>query len=105
MNILLDQGTPAPLRRYLPGHRVTTAYEQGWASLVNGKLLDAAEQSGYDLLITTDQNLRYQQNLAKRRLAILVLRSTSWPRIQSHLDAIRVAVERMGVGACEEIDI
>ena len=64
MNILLDQGTPAPLRRYLPGHTVATTYEQGWASLANGRLLDAAEQAGYDLLITTDQNLRYQQNFA-----------------------------------------
>jgi hypothetical protein len=54
MNILFDQGTPVPLRRHLLGHTVTTAYEQRWSSLVNGKLLDVVEQAGYDLLITTE---------------------------------------------------
>ena len=77
MKILFDQGTPVPLRRYLSGHRVDTAYERGWAALANGNLITAAEQDGYGLLITTDQNLRYQQNLAGRQLAILVLLSTS----------------------------
>ena len=105
MKILFDQGTPVPLRRYLSEHTVTTAYEQGWSNLLNGQLLKAAEQAGYDLLLTTDQNLRYQQNLSERRLAIIVLRSTSWPRIQHAITAIREAVERVGVGAYEEIDI
>jgi hypothetical protein len=52
-----------------------------WAQLTNGKLLNAAVQAGYELLITTDQNLQHQQNLVSRSLVILVLRSTSWPRI------------------------
>ena len=64
MKILFDQGTPAPLRRYLAGHSVDTAYERGWSDLRNGDLLTEAEINGYDLLITTDQNMRYQQNLA-----------------------------------------
>src|SRR5262245_51822959 len=98
MNILFDQGTPVPLRRYLVGHSVTTAYEQGWSNIVNGQLLDAAEQAGYQLLITTDQNLQYQQNLTGRQLAILVLRSTSWPRIQVHIDVIREVIDRIGAG-------
>ncbi|NJN16601.1 MAG: hypothetical protein HC822_10160 [Oscillochloris sp.] len=80
MKILFDQGTPVPLRRHLQAHTVTTAYEQGWASLMNGQLLAEAELAGIDLLITTDQNLRYQQNLHDRRIAILVLGSTSWPK-------------------------
>src|SRR5262245_25426471 len=71
MRIVFDQGTPVPLRRELVGHIVTTAYEQGWATLANGALLDAAEGAGYDVLITTDQNLRYQQNLTGRRLALV----------------------------------
>lgn len=62
MRILLDQGTPAPLRDRLRDHVVSTAFEMGWAELDNGALLKAAEQS-FDILITTDQNLRYQQNL------------------------------------------
>jgi hypothetical protein len=105
MNILFDQGTPVPLRRSLRDHVVSTTYEQGWSKLHNGQLLAQAEQAGYHLLITTDQNLRYQQNLSTRQIAIVVLRSTSWPRIQLRLDAIRAAVERVGVGTYEEVDI
>jgi predicted nuclease of predicted toxin-antitoxin system len=72
VKILFDQGTPAPLRRSLKQHTVATAYELGWTDLDNGRLLAAAE-SEFDALVTTDKNLRYQQNLAGRRLAILVL--------------------------------
>ena len=71
MKILFDHGTPAPLRRALLGHAVSTAYEMGWTELDNGALLKATE-TDFDALITTDQNLRYQQNLTGRRLAILV---------------------------------
>jgi hypothetical protein len=60
MRILFDQGTPAPLRRSLTGHIVTTVFERGWSTLQNGDLLDAAEQASYDVFITTDQSLRYQ---------------------------------------------
>lgn len=105
MNILFDQGTPVPLRRHLLGHTVTTTYEQGWATVTNGELLTLAEQAGFELLITTDQNLRYQQNVTTRRIAIVVLRSTSWPRIQTRLDAVRTAVERVSIGTYEEVEI
>jgi len=71
MKVLFDHGTPVPLRRHLPGHEISTAYEMGWAKLSNGDLLAAAEKS-YAAFITTDQNLRYQQNLAGRKLAIAV---------------------------------
>ena len=63
MKMLFDQGTPAPLRRHLAGHSVDTAFERGWSGLTNGDQLDGAEEDGYQLLITTDQNLRRQQNL------------------------------------------
>jgi len=63
MKILFDQGTPVPLRRSLPKHEVATAFERGWAALQNGELLSAAEAEGFEVLVTTDQNLRYQQNL------------------------------------------
>jgi hypothetical protein len=69
MKILFDQGTPAPLRRALTGHDVTTASEQGWANLANGDLLRAAE-GVFDAFLSTDQGLRHQQNLSGRRLAI-----------------------------------
>jgi len=80
MRILFDQGTPAPLRHELVGHNVSTADEMGWDRLGNGDLLNAAEVS-FDAFITTDQNLRYQQNLSGRQLAVLVLPTTSWPKI------------------------
>ena len=103
MRILFDQGTPVPLRRHLTRHVVDTAFERGWSALHNGELLDVAEQEGYDLLITTDQNLRYQQQLAARQLAIIVLLSTSWPRIQRRIEAIQATVERVVPGRYEEI--
>ena len=97
MKILFDHGTPAPLRTRLAGHEISTAYEMGWATLSNGDLLAAAEKS-FDALITTDQNLRYQQNLAGRRLAILVLPTTSWPEIQKHTTKVADAVTALKPG-------
>ena len=82
MRILFDHGTPRPLREHLPEHRVDTAAEKGWSQLGNGELLDHAERDEYDLLITTDHNMQYQQDVAARRLAIVVLRSNRWPRIR-----------------------
>ena len=73
MKILFDQGTPVPLRKYLTEHSVTTAYEEGLSNLSNGDLLKAAENKGYQILVTTDQNLRYQQNLSERKITIVVL--------------------------------
>ena len=97
MRILFDQGTPEPLRRELPGHTISTAYEMGWATLENGGLLSAAESS-FDAFITTDQNLRYQQNLTGRPFAILVLPTTSWPKIQAQLAKVIVAVNALRPG-------
>ncbi len=97
MNILFDQGTPEPLRKTLAPHPVSTAFEMGWAEMENGDLLAAAEKM-FDAFITTDKNLRYQQNLSGRRLAILVLPTTSWPEIQLHLGRITDAVNALKPG-------
>ena len=102
MKILFDQGTPVPLRARLVGHAVVTAREKGWADLDNGHLLAAAEAE-FDALITTDQNLRYQQNLAGRGLAILVLPTTSWPMIQEHIDKVTTAVNALAAGDFVEV--
>lgn len=91
MRILFDQGTPEPLRRYLVGHDVVTVFELGWSELTNGELLARAERS-YDLLLTTDQQMRYQQNLTGRTLAIAVLMTTSWPRIEREIDHVLAVV-------------
>jgi hypothetical protein len=100
--VLFDQGTPVPLRKALIGHTVSTAFEMGWAELANGELLDAAE-AGFDVLITTDQNLRHQQNLSGRRLAILVLPTTSWPVIQNHTAEVADAVKQVRPGEYREL--
>ncbi len=105
MRILFDQGVPAPLRQHLPGHVVETAFERGWSDLRNSVLLQRAEDEGYALLITTDQSLRHQQNLAERNLGVLVLLSTSWPRIQLRADDIKAVVDVMGTGDVQEISI
>jgi hypothetical protein len=97
MKILFDQGTPAPLRKSLVPHEVTTAFEMGWEKLENGNLLAEAEKS-FAALITTDKNLRYQQNLAGRSLAILVLPTTSWPEIQKNLPLVADAVNALKPG-------
>lgn len=105
MKILFDQGTPVPLRRYLDGHSVDTAYERGWQTLENGQLLAAAENDNYEILITTEQNLRYQQNLDQRKIAIIIIRSTSWPRIQIHISKIKDAVDSASAGNFIEVSI
>ena len=97
MKILFDHGTPVPLRRHLTGHEICTAYEMGWATLNNGNLLAAAEES-FAAFITTDQNLQYQQNLTGRKLAILVLPTTSWPEIQKHTKQVVDAVSELKPG-------
>lgn len=103
MRVLFDQGTPQPLRRELRGHSVDTVYERGWSALNNGDLLMTAEHAGYDLFVTTDQNLRYQQNLTGRRLAILVLTTTSWPKIRPHVARVQDAIDAMSEGSYLEI--
>jgi hypothetical protein len=102
MKILFDHGTPAPLRHALTGHTVSTAYEMTWTELNNGALLAAAE-TRFDALITTDRNLRHQQNLSGRRLAILVLPTTSWPKIRDHEAQVVAAVNALRTGDVVEL--
>ena len=102
MQILFDQGTPVPLRRHLPGHLVSTTFESGWSLLANGDLLAAAEQR-FDAIITTDKNLRYQQNLAGRKPAILILPFASWPKLQTRLLEITTTVDALEPGGYVEL--
>ena len=102
MNVLFDQGVPVPLREYLLRHTVSTAYELGWSQLSNGDLLDAATAQ-FDAFVTTDQDLRCQQDLTKCRIAILVLPTTSWPRIQANLPRVVAAVDDLNPGDFREL--
>jgi hypothetical protein len=105
VRVLFDQGTPAPLRHLLPGHEVATAYECGWSTLKNGELLASAESRGFAVLITTDTNLKYQQNLATRTIAIVVLGTTSWPRIKAAAEVIVAAVNASVRGSYAEVAV
>ena len=102
MRILLDHGTPVPLRRELTGHAVSTLLELGWETLTNGELLKTAEGK-FDVLITTDQGLRYQQNLAGRRLSVLVLMTKRWPTIQENVSLVIEALDRIAPGSLMEV--
>ena len=79
MLVLFDHSTPAPLTPYLIGHTVTEARDRGWDRHSNGDLLAVAEQAGFDVFLTADKNIRYQQNLSGRRLAIVALSTPQWP--------------------------
>lgn len=105
MRVLFNQGTPAPLRQLLPGHEVSTAYERGWSTLRNGELLAAAEAERFEVLVTTDKNLKYQQNLASRAIAIVVLSTTSWPRIKASAQLVAESVAAAGPGTYAEVSI
>lgn len=105
MKILFDQGTPAPLRKTLSAHNVKTAFECGWDEMENGALLSAAEADGFEVLVTTDQSLRYQQNLGQRRIAIVVITTANWPRIRPHADLVRDALDGIAPGGFVEVSI
>lgn len=105
MRVLFDQGTPVPIRRYLPTHQVVTAFEQGWSTLRNGELLSAAETAGFDVLLTTDTKLRYQLNLANRAIAVVVLGKARWPRIKPELARVAAAVDSATPGSYTEVEI
>ncbi len=93
VKVLFDQGTPAPLRNALTAHEVETAFERGWSTLENGRLIAEAEAAGFEVFVTTDRNLKYQQNLATRTIAIVVLLTTSWPRIERQLAVVVKTVD------------
>jgi len=105
MLILFDQGTPLGIRHALTHHIVKTAREQGWSTLLNGELLRAAEEAGFDVLLTTDTNLPLQQNLEGKKLAIVVLSKNRWKLIRAALPQITAAVESAKPGTCSVVQI
>jgi hypothetical protein len=103
MRVLFDQATPVPIRPYLEGHDVRTAVQQGWDTLKNGELLAAAEADGFDVLLTTDKNMRYQQNLAGRKIAAVVLGQQRWPSLRPHVRLVVEAVNNAKPGSYTEV--
>jgi hypothetical protein len=104
MRVLFDQATPVPIRPFLKGHEVRTAAQQGWDRLKNGELLMATEAEGFDVLLTTDRNMRYQQNLDGRKIAVVVLGQLQWPSLRPHVRLVVEAINAAVPGSYAEID-
>ena len=105
MLILFDHGTPRGIARFLAGHIVTRARERGWETLTNGDLLAEAERAGFDVFVTGDKNIRYQQNLSARKIAIVVLGTPQWPLVRLHTERIAAAIDAATPGSYAEIEI
>ena len=106
MLILFDHGTPKGLIQAFTDHTVATAHTRGWDKLDNGALLDAAEEAGFEVLLTTDRRIRYQQNLMGRKIALVVLTGTTkWSNVRLHFRRIASAVSAATPGSYTEVDI
>ena len=106
MRIVFDKNVPVGVRRFLSKHEVRTFVEIEWhPQLENGELLKLAEASGFDVMVTSDQNIRYQQNLTGRKLALVVLGSNIWPVVRDHGAAITAKVDAATPGGYEFIEM
>ena len=106
MRILFDKNVPVGVRRFLTGHDVRTVVEMSWPpQLENGDLLKAAEAAAFDIIVTSDQNIRYQQNLTGRKLALIVLGSNIWPIVRNHGAMISAKVEAAMHGSYDFIEM
>ena len=105
MRILFDHGTPAPLASFLKDHVVKKAKDMGWDTLSNGELLSEAEKSGFEMLLTSDKNIRYQQNLSKRNIALVVLTNPTWPVVRRYVGRVLDAINNAMPGSYVEVDI
>lgn len=103
--ILLDQNAPLGLRKILIGHDVRTAFEMGWDTLANGVLLAAAERGGFDIMVTSDQNIRHQQNLTGCQIALVVLTTNRWLTVRSAADAVLAACMAAGPGTYSIVNL
>jgi hypothetical protein len=105
MLVLFDQSTPVPIRPFLKGHIVEIAWQRGWDKLKNGDLLKAAEEAGFEVLVTPDKNIHNQQNLKKYKIAIVVLGNPQWPVLRHHVDRIVAVVNAARPGTYCEVEI
>jgi hypothetical protein len=105
MRILFDQGTPLALRRLLTSHSIRTTRQEGWATLSNGSLLRVAEDAGFELLLTTDNSLAYQQNLKDRKIAIVVLSRNRWRSVERVAERIVTTVDAAAPGSYSVVEV
>ncbi|MGH9582250.1 MAG: hypothetical protein ACRD4O_04880 [Bryobacteraceae bacterium] len=104
MRVLFDHNVPKKLRRSLAAHEVRTAQEMCWQQLENGDLLTAAERAGFEVMVTGDKNLSYQQNLTDRKLALVVLGTNDWNVLKLWPELVAAAVDRARPGSFERVE-
>jgi|SRR5579885_1711757 hypothetical protein len=97
--VLLDHNVPAKLRTFLTPHYVRTAAEEGWGQLPDNDLIRRAEAAAFDVLVTCDQNIEYQQNLKQQKIALVVLGSNIWPAVRRHAGKISGAIDNSVPGS------
>lgn len=102
--ILLDENVPIGLTRRL-GEDARHVLQLGWSRVSNGLLLTSAEQAGFEILITADSNLRFQQNLLGRRLGVIVLSTNNWAQVRRSIDPIIAALDAIQIGEVILVDI
>lgn len=105
MRVLFDHGTPSGIAQSLAAHEVTLAIDRGWDKVSNGELLTKADAAGFEVLLTTDKNIQYQQNLKGRKIAIVVLGNSAWRIVKLHLDRIAAALNEATPGSYAEVEI
>jgi len=105
MRILFDNGVPTPLRHALKGHVVVEAFERGWDRFLNGELIAVAEAAGFEVLLTTDKNIRYQQNLKARKIVFVVLGNQQWPTLRRYAEKVVAAINAATPGSYIEVEI
>ena len=102
MKVFFDECIPRPLRLLLPGHTIKTAQEMGWGRKKNGELIALAEAE-FEVFLTSDKNLRYQQNLTGRKIALLVLSTNTWSVVRSGVVEIAAALKSLQPGEYREM--
>jgi hypothetical protein len=105
MLVLFDNNTPRGLARFFASHTVVEARTRGWDQLVNGELISGAEQAGFEVMVTADKNIRYQQNLETRKIALVVLENSQWPMVKLVAEKIVAAVNAARPGSYVEVDV
>jgi hypothetical protein len=104
VKVLLDENLPHRLRNRLGSHEAFTVWYMGWAGLKNGELLNAAEEAGFEVFVTGDQTLSYEQNLAGRRIAVLVLSTIDRDILKSNAPLIVAALDNVTPGSIQEVE-
>jgi predicted nuclease of predicted toxin-antitoxin system len=104
VKVLLDENIPHKLRTHFPDHEVMTVAFLGWGGLKNGELLKAAEDASFDVFVTGDRALPFQQNMAGRKMAIVSLSAHNWPIIKHHVEKIAAAIDESGTGSYARVE-